>query len=68
MRKRAMGRPISLQTSAGERQRVARPKALASHPKETHMLVNVNTLRGYRLSGLDGTIGDVKECYFDDHH
>lgn len=32
------------------------------------MLVNVNTLRGYRLSGLDGTIGDVKECYFDDHH
>lgn len=32
------------------------------------MLINVKTLRGYRLRGLDGTIGEVKECYFDDHH
>ena len=32
------------------------------------MLFNLKTLRGYRLHGLDGTIGQVKECYFDDHH
>ncbi len=32
------------------------------------MLFNVNTLRGYHLHGLDGTIGHVKELYFDDHH
>ena len=32
------------------------------------MLFNLKTLRGYRLHAVDGTIGEVKECFFDDHH
>src|SRR5665213_3205108 len=32
------------------------------------MLINAKTLRGYKLLGLDGKIGKVKEFYFDDQH
>lgn len=32
------------------------------------MLYKVKSLKGYRLHGLDGEIGWVKEFYFDDHH
>lgn len=30
------------------------------------MLNQAKTLKGYKLNGLDGEIGDVKEFYFDD--
>ena len=32
------------------------------------MLYTVETLTGYKLRGLDGEIGSVKEFYFDDRH
>ncbi len=32
------------------------------------MLNRAKTLKGYKLHGLDGEIGSVKEFYFDDHH
>jgi len=32
------------------------------------MLSKVKTLKGYKLDGLDGEIGKVKEFYFDDHY
>ena len=32
------------------------------------MLIKVKTLKGYKLNGLDGEIGKVKEFYFDDQH
>jgi uncharacterized protein YrrD len=32
------------------------------------MLNKAKTLKGYKLHGLDGEIGKVKEFYFDDHH
>ncbi len=32
------------------------------------MLYNAKTLKGYKLQGLDGEIGSVKEFYFDDQH
>jgi len=32
------------------------------------MLYNAKALKGYKLHGLDGDIGEVKEFYFDDHH
>jgi hypothetical protein len=32
------------------------------------MLNNAKTLKGYKLDGLDGEIGKVKEFYFDDRH
>ena len=32
------------------------------------MLSIAKTLKGYKLHGLDGEIGKVKEFYFDDHH
>jgi hypothetical protein len=32
------------------------------------MLSNAKTLKGYKLDGLDGVIGKVKEFYFDDRH
>ena len=32
------------------------------------MLNQVKTLKGYKLSGLDGEIGKIKEFYFDDHY
>jgi uncharacterized protein YrrD len=32
------------------------------------MLIKAKTLRGYKLNGLDGEIGKVKEFYFDDQH
>ncbi len=30
------------------------------------MLIKAKTLKGYKLDGLDGEIGKVKEFYFDD--
>ena len=32
------------------------------------MLIKVKTLKGYKLNGLDGEIGKVKEFYFDDQY
>ena len=32
------------------------------------MLDKAKTLTGYRIEGLDGEIGKIKEFYFDDHH
>ena len=32
------------------------------------MLSRAKTLHGYKLNGLDGEIGKVKEFYFDDRH
>jgi hypothetical protein len=32
------------------------------------MLDNAKTLKGYKMHGRDGSIGKVKEFYFDDHH
>ena len=32
------------------------------------MLNKIKTLKGYRLDGLDGEIGKVKEFYFDDKY
>ena len=32
------------------------------------MLYSAKTLKGFKLCGLDGEIGKVKEFYFDDHH
>lgn len=32
------------------------------------MLSKVKSLKGYKLKGLDGEIGSVKEFYFDDNH
>jgi len=32
------------------------------------MLFNAKTINGYELDSLDGTIGDVQDLYFDDHH
>lgn len=32
------------------------------------MLINAKALKGYKLKGLDGEIGSVKEFYFDDQH
>jgi hypothetical protein len=32
------------------------------------MLYSIKTLKGYKLAGLDGEIGKVKEFYFDDRH
>ena len=32
------------------------------------MLSKAKTLTGYKLSGLDGEVGKVREFYFDDHH
>ena len=32
------------------------------------MLIKAKTLKGYKLNGLDGEIGKVKEFYFDDQH
>jgi hypothetical protein len=32
------------------------------------MLIKAKTLQGYKLNGLDGEIGKVKEFYFDDLH
>jgi len=32
------------------------------------MLYKAKTLKGYKLDGLDGEIGRVKEFYFDDQH
>lgn len=32
------------------------------------MLIKAKTLKGYKLAGLDGEIGKVKEFYFDDKH
>lgn len=32
------------------------------------MLINAKSLKGYKLSGLDGEVGKVKEFYFDDQH
>ena len=32
------------------------------------MLNQVKTLNGYKLNGLDGEIGKIKEFYFDDHY
>lgn len=32
------------------------------------MLINAKKLKGYKLEGLDGEIGKVKEFYFDDQH
>jgi len=32
------------------------------------MLSKANTLKGYKLDGIDGEIGKVKEFYFDDRH
>ncbi len=32
------------------------------------MLIKAKTLKGYKLDGLDGEIGKVKEFYFDDRH
>ena len=32
------------------------------------MLIKAKTLVGYKLDGLDGEIGEVKEFYFDDHY
>ena len=32
------------------------------------MFSTVRALKGYRLEGLDGEIGKVKEFFFDDHH
>ncbi|MBK8805960.1 MAG: PRC-barrel domain-containing protein [Bacteroidales bacterium] len=32
------------------------------------MLINAKALKGYKLKGIDGEIGSVKEFYFDDRH
>jgi hypothetical protein len=32
------------------------------------MLIKAKTLKGYKLNGIDGDIGKVKEFYFDDQH
>jgi len=32
------------------------------------MLINAKSLKGYKLNGLDGEVGNVKEFYFDDQH
>ena len=32
------------------------------------MLYGVKALKGYKLHGIDGEIGKVKEFYFDDHY
>ena len=32
------------------------------------MLIKANSLKGYKLNGLDGEVGKVKEFYFDDQH
>lgn len=32
------------------------------------MLINAQTLKGYKLNALDGEIGSVKEFYFDDNY
>jgi hypothetical protein len=32
------------------------------------MLIRVKTLKGYKLKGLDGELGKIKEFYFDDQH
>ena len=32
------------------------------------MLITVKTLKGYKLKGLDGELGKIKEFYFDDQH
>jgi hypothetical protein len=32
------------------------------------MLIKAKTIKGYKLNGLDGEIGKVKEFYFDDQH
>ena len=32
------------------------------------MLNESKTLKGYKLNGLDGEIGKIKEFYFDDHY
>jgi sporulation protein YlmC with PRC-barrel domain len=32
------------------------------------MLIKAKTLKGYKLNGLDGEVGKVKEFYFDDQH
>jgi len=32
------------------------------------MLIKVKTLKGFKLNGIDGEIGKVKEFYFDDRH
>jgi len=32
------------------------------------MLNDAKTLKGYKLNGLDGEIGKIKEFYFDDHY
>jgi uncharacterized protein YrrD len=36
--------------------------------ERTIMLIKIKTLVGYKLDGLDGEIGKVKEFYFDDRH
>jgi uncharacterized protein YrrD len=36
--------------------------------ERTIMLCTVKTLTGYKLDGIDGEIGRVKEFYFDDRH
>ena len=32
------------------------------------MLIKAKTLKGYKLNGLNGEIGKVKEFYFDDQY
>jgi hypothetical protein len=32
------------------------------------MLNEAKTLKGYKLNGLNGEIGKIKEFYFDDHY
>jgi hypothetical protein len=32
------------------------------------MLITAKTLHGYKLHGIDGDVGEVKEFYFDDRH
>jgi hypothetical protein len=44
------------------------PQRTSSNARSTAMLDKVTTLSGYTLQSLDGTLGTVKEFYFDDQH
>ena len=39
-----------------------------THQLKTIMLNKTKTLKGYKLEGRDGEIGEIKEFYFDDRH
>jgi hypothetical protein len=43
-------------------------KSYLKNERRTIMLIKAKTLKGYKLNGLDGEIGKVKEFYFDDQY